>query len=66
MLSEIFIYFIPVFISMLKFKNKHTKQNKVIWDHSFSTQGRIQGSSSYANDEVLFPSYEMLKWLKSV
>ena len=29
-------------------------------------QGRIQGSTSYANDEVVFPSYEMLNRLKNV
>ena len=26
-----------------------------------TTQGQIQGSSSYANDEVRFPSYEILE-----
>ena len=31
--------------------------NFIIW---------IQGSSSYANDEVVFPSYEMLNKLKNV
>ena len=29
-------------------------------------QGQIQGSTSYANDEVVFPSYEMLNRLKNV
>ena len=29
-------------------------------------QGRIQGSFSYANDEVVFPSYEMKNRVKSV
>ena len=32
----------------------------------FTRQGQIQCSSSYANDEVVFPSYEMLKRLKNI
>ena len=37
-----------------------------VWFYVSNYQGRIQGSSSYANEEVIFPSSETKKQAKRV
>ena len=53
-----------------QFKPNNNEWNSLTTSLGFSlsilSQGRIQSSSSYANDEVVFPSYEMLNMLKTL